>query len=55
VGAVKDGFEVETDDEGAAQVYDEVFTRYYGGCGEAYSFALVDVPVNKPFIGWDLD
>lgn len=49
----------QRDDDGQSPVgdalMDALFTHYYGGCGEAYSFNLVDVPVNAPFVAFDLD
>lgn len=31
------------------------FKSYYGGCGDCDSFYIKEVPLDKPFINWDLD
>ena len=39
----------------AGALYHEVFTRYYGGCGEVYMFEVLPMPINEAFLDWDLD
>lgn len=32
-----------------------LFTNYYGGCGHAGAFELKPLPMDQPFLAWDLD
>lgn len=32
-----------------------LFSKYYGGCGEATAFELRPLPINTPFLEWNLD
>lgn len=46
--------DLENDDEGGV-ISEQLFTRFYYGCGGVYSFILREVPFNTKFVGFDLD
>lgn len=33
----------------------KIFTRYYGGCGDAYRLRIEEIEFDTPFVGFDLD
>lgn len=37
------------------EITSQLYTHYYGGCGECYCAKLVPVEEGKPFAGWNLD
>lgn len=41
--------------EGAQKALDEMYTGYYGGCGDCYAATLREAEEGKPFVRWDLD
>lgn len=45
----------DPEDAAEAGFYTAIFTAYYGGCGEATAFEILEVPVNAPFLKWNLD
>ena len=49
-GLMGDGFP-----EGKITPAKEIFTEYYGGCGEVCGFTLKEMESDTPFVNWNLD
>ena len=51
----EDGIEAFTWDIKPGDHLKDIYTSYYGGCGECYGFFLTPVDEGIPFTHWDLD
>ena len=47
--------EEEWEKYGNNDISEELFTRFYYGCGGVYGMTLKEVPFNTQFVKWDLD